>query len=103
MADSLFYKMRSGKPIKFLCFLKNFASLLVPDVLYRSRLKKKLEKAHHRPDYAYMQQRVDYYMRITTPWKMAETDKLDARQGLDILCGSYWGLSPKDVSYGVLF
>lgn len=59
MADSLFYKMRSGKPIKFLCFLKNFASLLVPDVLYRSRLKKKLEKAHHRPDYAYMQQRVD--------------------------------------------
>ncbi len=81
MADSLFYKMRSGKPIKFLCFLKNFASLLVPDVLYRSRLKKKLEKAHHRPDYAYMQQRVDYYMRITTPWKMAETDSLTRGRG----------------------
>ena len=76
MGDHIFYKMRSGKPIKFLDFLKNFAGLLIPDAYYRSRLKQKLAKARKRPDYAYMQQRVDYYMRITSPWKMAEEDKL---------------------------
>lgn len=81
MSDSLFYKMRSGKPNKFFDFLKNFAGLLVPDALYRSRLKKKLEKARRRPDYAYMQQRVDYYIRITTPWKMAEIDGLTRGRG----------------------
>ena len=64
MADNILYKLRSGKPIKFLDFIKNFSGLLIPDVWYRSRRERMLAEARRRPDYAYMQKRVDYYIRI---------------------------------------
>lgn len=77
MADNILYKFRSGKPIKFLDFLKNFIGLAVPDVWYRHQLSKKLEKARRRADYDYLKQRVDYYIRINTPWKISGQDKLE--------------------------
>lgn len=76
MADNILYKLRSGKPIKCLDFLKNFSGLLIPDSWYRVRLKRKLEAARQRPDYEYMKQRVDYYIRIHEPWKISDEDKL---------------------------
>ena len=77
MADNILYKFRSGKPIKFLDFLKNFIGLAVPDAWYRHQLSKKLEKGRRRADYDYLKQRVDYYIRINTPWKISGQDKLE--------------------------
>ena len=54
MGDSLLYKVRSGKPVKFFDFLKNYMGLLIPDNYYRSHLKTKLEAARKRPDYEYI-------------------------------------------------
>lgn len=76
MSDHLFYKLRSGKPVKFLNFLQKFIGLAIPDAYYRSRRKSMLEAARKRPDYEYLKQRVDYYMRITSPWTISMEDKL---------------------------
>ena len=76
MADNILYKLRSGKPIKFLDFIKNFSGLLIPDAWYRSRRERMLAEARRRPDYAYMQKRVDYYIRIHAPWTISAEDKL---------------------------
>ena len=76
MADNILYKLRSGKPIKFLDFVKNFSGLLIPDAWNRSRRERMLAEARRRPDYAYMQKRVDYYIRIHSPWTISAEDKL---------------------------
>lgn len=76
MADNILYKLRSGKPVKFLDFVKNFAGLLVPDAWYRSRRERMLAGARRRPDYPYMQKRADYYIRIHAPWTVSTEDKL---------------------------
>lgn len=34
MVDSFFYRIRSGKPIKFLNFLEKFLGLAIPDIYY---------------------------------------------------------------------
>lgn len=65
MADTLIYKLRSGKPSKLWFFIKGYASMLVPDCLYRRRLKTILEKAKERDDYDYILERVEYYNRMT--------------------------------------
>ena len=49
MSDHLFYKLRSGKPVKFLNFLQKFIGLAIPDAYYRSRRKSMLEAARKRP------------------------------------------------------
>ncbi len=76
MVDSFFYRIRSGKPIKFLNFLEKFLGLAIPDIYYRSRREKKLTKARFRPDYDYMLQRVSYYIRIRNSWKISGRDNL---------------------------
>lgn len=76
MADSFFYRIRSGKPIKFLNFLEKFLGLAIPDIYYRSRREEKLTKARFRPDYDYMLQRVNYYIRIRNSWKISGRDNL---------------------------
>lgn len=68
--------MRSGKPNNFLHLVRKFSGLLVPDSVYRVRLKSRLERAAQRPDYEYMKQRVDYYIRLTKPWTMSEKDEM---------------------------
>lgn len=54
----------------------NFIGLMIPDVYYRFRLKRKLEAACHRSDYDYMLRRVAYYIRIDAPWRITPQDKL---------------------------
>lgn len=76
MVDSFFYRIRSGKPIKFLNFLEKFLGLAIPDIYYRSRREKKLTEARLRPDYDYMLQRVNYYIRIRNSWKISGRDNL---------------------------
>lgn len=77
MAESILYKLNSGKPVKFLDFLRNFAGLLVPDACYRRRLRHKLEAAKARPDYEELCRRRDYYCRLTQPWTVAAQDRAE--------------------------
>lgn len=67
MADSLIYKLTSGKPIKALYMIRSYAALAVPSRLYRSRRKALLAKAARRSDYAYMVERASYYCRLREP------------------------------------
>ncbi|MCD8072994.1 MAG: lipopolysaccharide biosynthesis protein [Alistipes sp.] len=64
MADGLLYKLRSGKPPKFLYFLSSYARELVPNVFYRSRLKKALAKVERYPQKEYILERVEYYNKL---------------------------------------
>lgn len=82
MSDSIFYKLRSGKPIKFLFFIKSYLKLLVPRSWYRMRRERLLKEASKRADYEYMKQRVDYYMRFNKPWTLSKEDRA--------LCESGW-------------
>ena len=77
MSTKLIYKLRSGKPFKFLNLSKNFLGLLKPDAYYRTRLINKLEKARRRPDYEYMRERVDYYIKVDHPWNMNPKDEVE--------------------------
>lgn len=72
--------------------------MAVPDIFYRSRLKRKLEAAASRPDYEYMQQRVDYYIRIRNPWTMASQDSLKINGGCLFYTGAIGSYKRKYVS-----
>jgi hypothetical protein len=52
--------------------VKNFAGLMVPDAWYRHRLQRKLREAKLRPDYEYICRRVDYYNKLSEPWKVSD-------------------------------
>ncbi len=95
MGDSLLYKVRSGKPVKFFDFLKNYMGLLIPDNYYRSHLKTKLEAARKRPDYEYMKKRVDYYIRIKDTWKIASTNKTEKGKSIFFYTGTLGGYTRK--------
>lgn len=74
MAESILYKLTSGKPFKMGYFIKNFLGLLVPRAFYRNALNSKLKKAKNRSDYNEIIQRVDYYMRIKEKWEISAID-----------------------------
>lgn len=74
MADNIIYKVRSGKPVKFLNFISEFAKLLIPDAFYRRRLPHLLDAARKRPDFDYIEQRVNYYMKINRPFAVSSDD-----------------------------
>lgn len=64
MKHKLLYQLKSGKNPKFIYFCINILRLLIPNVFYRSRLKKKLKSLNKRPDYKYIIQRVNYYNKL---------------------------------------
>lgn len=65
MADSLIYKLRSGKPSKLLFFIKGYLKMLVPRSFYIRRKEKLLSSASQRGDYLYILERVDYYIKMS--------------------------------------
>ena len=80
MKDSICYKLRSGKPNKFLNFLAGFMRLAIPAACFRRRLSRTLEQARQRPDYEYMRQRRDYYIKTDRPFTIAARDCLKREQ-----------------------
>lgn len=76
MRDTLFYKLHSGKPNKFLFFVKGFLGMLCPDAFYRARLGKMLAEAALRSDYKELEARADYYMKCKEPFKVSDKDAL---------------------------
>ncbi len=95
MADSFFYKLRSGKPSKFLFFTRGYAGLLVPSAFYRNQLHTLLEKAKARPDYDYMLRRRDYYIRLRAPFAVSEQDSVEKVLGWCHYVGPLKGFLPK--------
>lgn len=91
MRESLLYKLNSGKPNKFLNLLVNFAHLLIPDAYYRSRLSERLRKAARRPDFDYIMQRVNYYIRIQTPWTINPRDSIKRERSVFHYTGTLGG------------
>lgn len=66
MKDSLWYKLRSGKPPKALYFLKEYLHLCIPHAFYERKRKRMLATVEQRPDAAYIRERVAYYNKLTT-------------------------------------
>lgn len=77
MFKHLKYALHSGKPNKPLYFLREFSKMAVPDALYRSRLSARLARIKSRPDYPELLQRVDYYIRLHSPFSLPEADKYE--------------------------
>lgn len=77
MGDSIIYKLRSGKPNKLLNFFWGFMGMGVPDIFYRRRLPEVLAGASCRPDAAYINHRVNYYMKLQSTFRISEDDRLD--------------------------
>lgn len=57
--------LRSGKNIKALYYLSNYAQMLIPNCLFNSRLERILNSLDEREDKAYILDRVDYYCRLS--------------------------------------
>lgn len=64
MADSLLYKLRSGKPPKFIYYMTNYLRLVIPSFFYRRRQKKVMDRVSNHLDSEYILWRVNYYNRL---------------------------------------
>lgn len=64
MADSLLYKLRSGKPSKLWFFIKGYAKMLIPHAYTVMRKSDILQKAKERNDCEYIWERVEYYNKL---------------------------------------
>ena len=65
MSDSLLYKISSGKPPKFLFFIKGFLKQCVPGWYYRHKRNKIIHNLQQRKDKDYILERVAYYNKTT--------------------------------------
>ena len=55
MGDSLVYKLRSGKPPKFIYFAYDMLKMVIPSYFYRMQLKRTIAQLSKRPDRAYIE------------------------------------------------
>ena len=69
---SILYTFRSGKNNKALYFVKSYLQLLIPNFIYRRQLEKKLREIERRGDKAYIEDRVDYYNKMSEPTTLPE-------------------------------
>ena len=74
MADTIFYKLNSGKPFKAIYFVRKYLELLIPDFIYRKRLKSVIQAAARRDDFDYVKKRVAYYCRLSEEWQINPQD-----------------------------
>ncbi|MEY8708191.1 glycosyl transferase family 90 [Bacteroides faecichinchillae] len=65
MKNKLLYKLRSGKNPKIIYYSVNVWRLLMPKVLFRMRLYKRLASLSCRKDKEYIEKRVDYYNKLS--------------------------------------
>lgn len=66
MKNKLLYKLCSGKNPKFIYYGVNLFRMLIPKFLFRIRLEAKLVSTVGREDWKYIQQRVDYYNKLSS-------------------------------------
>ena len=76
MADSIIYKLNSGKPNKFFNFLSGLLTSLIPNCLFQRKLSRTLKQAKKRDDYDYITKRVNYYIKTSAPFKIDDKDSI---------------------------
>lgn len=115
MNRHLRYILTSGKNSKFNYYLLNYLRLLVPNCIYRHCRERLLQSIAQRPDKAYIEQRIDYYNRLTAPTKLPDgcnrlrdekIDKkgkvyyFDSREITRYFSQNYhWNICPGDVTF----
>ncbi len=65
LAEKIHFMLFSGKNSKLKYYAASYLRTYAPKWPLRRRLEHRLEKARLRPDYAYMEQRRDYYCRLS--------------------------------------
>lgn len=103
MGDSIIYKLKSGKPNKFLNFLSGFAGLAIPDAFFRQRLRGLLAQAPKHPDYDYIRKRVDYYIKTNQPFHVSDTNRLTRERSWIYYTGRIGDYTRKMFPYSLLF
>ena len=74
MAESLKYRLTSGKPSKGAYYASHILKQLVPSFIYRMKAKRMLKQLSKRSDKEYILDRVNYYNTISEPFSLpAET------------------------------
>ena len=81
------YALHSGKPIKFIFFIKKTLATLVPLSFYRCRRSGETERLSRRPDYENIKERVNYYCKINIDWQMPKEDKVQKGFGILFFTG----------------
>ena len=65
MKNKILYKLRSGKNSKFIYYVTNVFRLLVPKYFFQARLQRQLSLLATRPDKSVIEQRVNYYNKLS--------------------------------------
>lgn len=79
MSDNLLYKLRSGKPPKFLYMIRGYIVSCIPDCFFVWYRGKYLRSAEGRDDWDYINDRVNYYMRLEGE-RILPTDNIHDKQ-----------------------
>ncbi len=95
MADSLTYKLHSGKPNKLAFFISGYLKLLVPRLWYRLRLGSKLRGIERRADADYIKQRANYYLKLNEPFSLPAEDVARRERSWYHYIGRLDGFKPK--------
>ena len=69
----LIYRLRSGKNPKWIYYIQNMTRYAIPQIILRNRREKILKRAMKRPDFPYIQERVEYYNKLSEPVKLPDT------------------------------
>ena len=64
----IYYLLNNGKNSNLTYFAHNYLREIIPNSLYRMRLKHWLNKLEQRPDKEYILQRVNYYCHLTSEY-----------------------------------
>ncbi len=108
------YKLCSGKNLKFVYYGVNMLRMLVPKRLFQNKLSRKLVSASLRDDWDYIEQRVNYYNKLSEQIALPSTAPrlvehkmgrqkvyfFDTYQYTRWFLDSFqWGFCPGDVTY----
>lgn len=65
--NKFLYKLRSGKNPKFIYYLINVWRLILPKFFFQIQLQRKLASLSYRADREYIEERVNYYNKLSQP------------------------------------
>lgn len=77
MNNRLLYKVRSGKPPKFIYLTRSILKKLIPAFLFRGRLKRELAKTVYRSDWNYIEDRVNYYNKLSVICNLPDGSRVE--------------------------
>lgn len=103
MLRTLIYKINSGKPCKLFFFIRKNIGLLLPRSYYVSRRTRILKQSLKRKDINYIFERVNYYLKINSSWKVSSEDQRLYATNVFFYTGSLNGYKRKMFSSAYYF